>query len=141
MKVAAGNNKAFTLVEVLVVVAIIGILAGIGWPLYEGTQMRSRRSDAIMGILAAQQFMEECYNNTRDYTASPDCDLPAANTTSPKGYYVITLVAAQRTRDGYELQATPVAGSLQANDTDCAVISIKSTGDKSGSTNSFCWAQ
>ena len=130
--------KGFTLVELMTVVAIIAVIAAIAWPQYTGTQMRARRSDAILGILAAQGFLEKCYTEVRDYTDA-SCTLPASIAASPKGYYAIALAASAT--DSYELQATPVAGGLQAGDADCAVISITNTGNKTNSTNTFCWAQ
>jgi len=132
--------KGFTLIEMIMTVAIIGILASLAWNYLDKTQMRSRRVDAINAILAAQQFMEDCYHNTRNYTDS-SCDLPANISSSPKGYYSVTLVAANRKTDEYELQATPVAGGLQDGDTKCAVFSVKNTGDKSNSTDMSCWGQ
>jgi len=131
------REKGLTLIELIMTVAVVGIIASVAWYYFDKTQMRSRRVDAIMGILAAQQFMEQCYNNTRDYTKS-DCDLPANISSSPKGYYSITSVAAARTTDAYELQAKPVAGGLQDGDS-CAVFSVKNTGDKSNSSDMACW--
>lgn len=52
------NNKAFTLIEMLIVVALIGILAMIAIPSYESYVQKSRRADAL-GVLQAMQLSEE----------------------------------------------------------------------------------
>jgi len=137
------REKGLTLIELIMTVAVVGIIASVAWYYFDKTQMRSRRVDAIMGILKAQQFVEQCYSKLRNY-ADSSCDLPTGPTpaddltSSPKNYYSIDYAAGSRTADAYELQAKPVAGGLQDGDS-CAVFSVKNTGDKSNSTDMACW--
>ena len=63
--------RGFTLVELLIVVAIIGILAAIVYPSYQDSVRKSRRADAKAVMAEAAQFMERfytenfCYSNRR----------------------------------------------------------------------------
>ena len=134
------HTAGLTLIEMMVVIAIIGLLAGIAWPLYDGTQIRSRRSDAIMALTRAQAEMERCYSRNGTYTGCAP-----ANANSPQNYYAITVTLTNdntlplaKQGVAYVLTAAPVAGTAQAGDSDCATITINNAGQKSG-TNTSCW--
>ena len=103
------KERGFTLVEVIVVVAIVGIIAAIAFPIYTQQTLKGYRSDAVFALSTASSDMEKCYTNTGAYNdAACDPDGP-----SPQGKYAITSVLAAET---YTLTAT--ATGTQANDAD-----------------------
>ena len=64
------ENRAFTLIELLIVVAIIGILSAISIPAYLGIQSRAVRSEAYANIEALVLLEEQFYAENAAYTAS-----------------------------------------------------------------------
>ncbi len=134
------HHAGLTLIEMMVTIAIIGLLAGIAWPLYNSTQMGARRADAIMGLMRAQAEMERCYSRNGSYTG---CAPSSAN--SPQNYYSISVAITNdntlplaKQGVAYVLTAAPIAGTVQAGDTDCAAITMNNAGQKAG-TNTSCW--
>lgn len=78
------RSAGFTLLELLIAVAIIGILAAIAVPSYQGYVERSLRADAHAGLNVAAGELERCYTRTYSYTG---CDITQA---SPEGSYSIS---------------------------------------------------
>ena len=130
------KNSGFSLIELMIVVAIVGILAAIAVPAYQSHVLKSHRADAqtVLLDLAARQERFIAQNiNSYATSISAANGLNLGRTTSREGYYNLT-VAADAT--SYLLTATAVGGQMK--DTDCLTITISSTGVKSGTTGE-CW--
>jgi type IV pilus assembly protein PilE len=65
------RHGGFTLMEVLVTVAIIGILAAVAIPAYTAYLSRANRSDARAQLLEAAAFLQRCFSQNNDYRCAP----------------------------------------------------------------------
>lgn len=139
----ARTAVGFTLIEVMIVVAIIGILAAIAYPSYSEYIQRSNRSEGMAQLndIAARQ--ERYYSQTYAYvTTSADLNKLGLTVSSDKvksatGKYFVT-VAKVDDDGGYTLTATQNFG-----DTKCGNLTLNTLGVKgrSGSGKSIeeCW--
>lgn len=141
--------KGFTLVELLVVMAIIGILAGIAYPSYMESVRKSNRSDATSELQDIAVRLQRCYTLYTSYDPGDGrcaiVDQLKADTgvKSKGGFY--TIKGSNFARTTYTLSATAVAGKTQASDGRCALFSLTQAGVKnakdSGGNNAgdYCW--
>lgn len=122
------RNQGFTLIELMIVVAIVGIIAAIAIPSYTEYVMESRRSDAYVALSTAAAEQERFY--TYDNAYSNDID-DLGGSTSPEGFYTIEVTATDST---FTMYAEPATGSPQTNDDDCQTLALNHLGQK-GSSN------
>lgn len=131
------KQAGFTLVELMVTVAIIAILAGIAYPNYINHVVKTRRVAAASCLMEHAQFMERYYTTKLSYVAAP------APVTCPdiSDSYTIEFTAAPTAR-AYVLRAVP-KGAQSTKDTGCGTLSINQAGVKSisasGGAVSSCW--
>jgi type IV pilus assembly protein PilE len=139
------HGLGFTLIEVMIAVAIVAILAALAYPSFIQYLIRSNRNVAKGDLMELRQWMERNYSLTNQYDKVPSGAAVALPfTQSPKSgdarYKLAFSVAATST--GFSLSATPVTGSVQAKDTECATLTITSTGLRAVSgtdTVANCW--
>lgn len=133
----------FTLVELLIVMAIVAILAAVALPNYQDYTKRARRSDAQNTLMTLSNNLEKFFSDNNRYTvdlAEMGYTETAADTiTSPESNYTVQ-VAAGGGGIAVSYIATATAVGAQATDADCVTITYDSTGQK-GSTPSGndCW--
>lgn len=131
------NRQGFTLIELLIVIAIIGILAGIAYPSYQSHMIKARRSDAQAELIKAQ------LKQTSLHILSPSYSNVAASIGLPTNhsYYTFSVVSAGATT--YSMKAVAKSGTTQADDqVACKTLFIdqNSSHSSDGSTNNDqCW--
>lgn len=120
----------FSLVELMVAVAIVGILAAVAYPMYTSFVQRSRRADAIAALTAIVQAQERYRSNRSAYASSFDelnRDVKEVDPAKIAPYYSFTLVGVGEPASfvsGYEAQASAKSDGPQAKDSDCATLSM-----------------
>ena len=137
------SNNGFTLIEMMIVVAVIGIIAAIAVPSYSQYMFDARRTDAIAFLSEVAGEQQRYFSENNEYaTAMSDLGYGTADTfPSPEAHYTISVSNPNGEANGYLLSATPVAGGRQAGDDECNVFTMSSTGVKAntGGSNSNCW--
>lgn len=130
--------EGFTLIELMIVVAVLGILAAIAYGSYQNNVIKSRRAAAAACLMESAQYMERYYTTNLTYT---DAELPTQGcATDLAAHYTFS-----GTPDGttYSVQATPVDGSVQASKDKCKILGLDQKGTKSVSATdvavSDCW--
>ncbi|WP_282041534.1 type IV pilin protein [Halomonas alimentaria] len=102
------RSAGFTLIELMIAVAIIGILASIAYPSYTRYVERSLRADAQAGLMEASQILERCYTSSYQYNGG-NCSGFGSGTTvtaSPDQKYNINIVSISEAT--YQLEAIAV---------------------------------
>jgi len=140
-----GNAFGFTLIELMITVAIVGIIASIALPSYLEQVRTAKRSEATNAAVECAGILERRFTLRREY-ASDDCDAlsvtlddyqiavthPGGNDCESNGRKVCFLITV-----------TPRAGSSQSNDAVCTAFTLNETGGRdsigTGSSAGKCW--
>ncbi len=127
-----GRLLGFTLIELMIAVAIVSVLAVVALPTFLDSIRKSRRTEAFTAIAAVQQAQERHRSNSSSFssnlTALPSADPPGLGLTSttPSGRYSISLSGVSAT--GYTVSAEAVTGTSQASDGNCRKLALRMAG-------------
>lgn len=131
------HQRGMTLIELMIVVVILGIIAAIAIPGYQGYTKRARRSDATIALTKTANEQERYFTECNYYAANPGTAKACGTInnatsilgvlgTSPEGHYDITMVAGNLGGNctgagalfscGYTITATPAVGGVQVGD-------------------------
>lgn len=127
------EQRGFTLIELMIVVAVVGILSAIAYPSYAEYIRRGHRAEARAGLLQAAQWMERAATATGTYPLT----FPAALQTVPNNRYDIALVS-----DGATFTLTAKPKGSQVGDK-CGNYTLTNTGLR-GTTAGVvteCWGK
>jgi type IV pilus assembly protein PilE len=120
------KSKGFTLIEVMIVVAVIGILAAIAYPGYTEHVRKTQRAEAAAALLDTAQLVERAFSQNGSYSD------PGGKTTSA---FAISYDPGDASDGGYLLTSTG-AGVLVGDD--CETMTINALGVKTPD-DSKCW--
>jgi type IV pilus assembly protein PilE len=125
------GQRGVTLIELMVVVAIVGLLTAIAIPSYRRYVVRANRTDAKTALLNTAQMLERCYTNSAPYAYdSTLCSTLGTGVTFPftvaSGTYVISHVGT-RSPQAYLIRATP-QGAQATADTECGAFNLNQLG-------------
>lgn len=141
------NPRGFTLIELMITIAVVGILSAIALPSYQEYLRRSNRADAKAAMLENAQFLERNFTEVNRYHLDGSGNavvLPVTRVPRDGGtaVYSIVLDGSATSASSYRLIASPNAGTLMAGDP-CGSYTYNQLGQKgvSGATRSAaeCW--
>lgn len=139
----------FTLIELMITVAIIGILVSIAYPSYMDSVRKTRRVEAQTQLLAGMQAQERFYTENNTYTTvvlatsgcvGAACGLNYSSATSAEGHYTLSAAAGPTGSIATSVTLTATLGTSSL-DTQCGNLTLTSQGVKGSSigTASKCW--
>jgi type IV pilus assembly protein PilE len=141
MKIKYLTTNGFTIMELMISLAIVALVATIGIPSFNKYIEKAKRADVQTALLELANFMERQYSRNGSYLTSGGTPPTLPFTQSPRDssspdYQIRLSIITSQT---YTLEAAPVATSGQINDV-CGTLRLAHTGATLPTTNR-CWAQ
>ncbi|MCP3852652.1 MAG: prepilin-type N-terminal cleavage/methylation domain-containing protein [Gammaproteobacteria bacterium] len=146
-------SKGFTLIEIMIVVAVVAILAAIAVPSYSDYVLRAKRVDAANKLMDIANRQQQYFLDNRSYGTAAQLYVTAAqlllaqgscatnDIESEEANYCITITIPNPQDGTYSLSAAP-QGSQVDDSSDCTTITYNSsgqTGNTGSATTKACW--
>jgi len=123
------RRKGFTLLELMIVIIVVAVLAGIALPSYQEHLRKGRRASAEAHLMDIAQRQQQYFHDVRGYAST----LAALNMSTPAdvgNFYTIAIVTAGGPPPTFAASATPKSGTGQDKDLGGAALSVDSGGTK-----------
>ncbi len=130
----AVKPEGFSLIELIIALAIVAILATIALPSYQQQLLQTQRSDGTTALATFAQKMERYFLENGSYSGATTS---LYQELSNQGYYQLSVTS---TSDSYQLSATPL--DAQTEDSECATLTLNELGERGitgSSTTEQCW--
>lgn len=147
------GGRGFSLIELLVAIAIVAILAAIAIPAYTAYVQRANRSEAKTQLLEAAAFLQRCFSQNNDYRCAPAAPavMPAPFNQSPPPpqaakYTIMVTAGGGEGSTTYTLTATRTRTGTMSDD-ECGDFTLTHTGVRdivnqtAGRTAAECWGR
>ena len=150
------RQAAFTLIELMIAVVIVGIIAAVGYPSYQSMMVSTNRGTAKADLMSLAAAMERHYATTFSYNGAAS---GGGNTGAPAIYathspstesasdkkYTLTISSVSTDGNSFELRAIPVSGTAQAGDGNLYIFSDgrkawDKNNDGSRAASEYCWS-
>ncbi|AWK82635.1 type IV pilin protein [Photobacterium damselae] len=136
------HQKGVTLIDIIITVAILGIIAAIAYPSYQVHVLKGHRSQVIADLIKVQLTLEDNYTQTGSYNYSIITANSCAFCETDTARYYISVDVTGTGMNYYKLIATPQAIMGQTDDK-CGILTLNAAGvgiaTKGGKDIEGCW--
>jgi type IV pilus assembly protein PilE len=136
----AASQRGLTLIELMVAVAVIGILSAVAYPSFLSQIRKARRADAIDIASSVQQRQERWRASNPSYAASITA-LGMSSGLSARGYYTVSSAPGSPASSGYTVTVTANGGTSQASDASCTTMTVTVVAATLSYTPATCWSR
>ena len=125
MKAMNKQNRlsGFTLIEIMIVVVIVGVLAAIAVPQYQGYVLKGRRAAAQAFLLQVAQRQQQYFLDNRSYAPSLT-DLNLAMTTDVSPYYQLVAITTGTAPPTFRIEISPTSTQARNNEPNLAIDAV-----------------
>ena len=149
---AGSRERGLSLIEVIIALAMVGILAAIAYPSYRNVVIKNNRAVAHSSLTELAARQDSYFSQRRNFASNltqlgyPSATIyvrnnagliPDSGGSPPSGAVYLLRIASSNDR-GFVVEAAPV--KVQAQDSECGTLSLNAQGLKGASTGSSnCW--